>query len=423
MKKIKNIIVNNKSLLENFSYLSLLQIFNLILPLLSYPYLIRVLGVLIYGKIIFAQAIISYLVVLIGFGFNISATRDVSVHRNDKDKLSEIVSSVLIIKIVLFFVSFIIILLPALFFLKEAIENRALYLITLWVCVYEILFPVFYFQGIEKMKYISIISLIMRCITVALIFVFIHSKSDYLYFPLLNLLASFLAGVSSIYIIFYSHKVRFYIPDLKVLKYYFKESTPVFLSNLSVQVYVSTNKVLIGLFLGMTEVSYYDMGEKILNILRIPQGILSQTVFPKISHDKNIEFVKKIFYYSLIITTGLFLLLFVFSDLIIVALGGEQMLPSKWVVIILGFTLPIVAISNVFGMLLLIPFGFNKLFSKIIMFSGVIFIIQFLFLLITNWITIYSLCLITVVTESFVSFLMYYYCRKNNLWGTKSMTI
>ena len=392
------------------------------MPLLSYPYLIRVLGVSTYGKIVFAQAIISYIVIFVGFGFNLSATKEVSIHRDDKAKLSEIVSSILIIKTLIFCIS-LVVLLPILFFFKEASENKILYLTTLWMCIYEIVFPSFYFQGIEKMKYSSVISLIVRSIFVILIFVFIHSKADYLFVPILNLLGAFLVGVSSIYIIFYSHKLRFYVPEVKVLKFYFNESFPVFLSNVSGQIYVNSNKVMIGLFLGMTEVSYYDMGDKILNILRIPQGILSQTVFPKISRDKEIAFIKKIFNYSLILNGVLFLLLFVFSDLIIVILGGQQMLPSKWVVRILGLTLPIVAISNIFGILVLIPFGFNKLFSRIIMFSGIIFIIQFLILWITNWITIYSLCLITVITEGFVSFLMYYYCLKNNLWTTKNMTI
>ncbi|TDD98353.1 flippase [Flavobacterium cellulosilyticum] len=422
MKKIKNKLKEHKSIIENFSYLSVLQVFNMILPLLSYPYLIRVLGTSIYGKIIFAQAIIGYLALLVGFGFSITATKEISVHREDKEKLSEIVCSVLVIKTLLLIVSFVFFL-PLLFFYNQVAENKVLYFMTLWLCIYEIMFPVFYFQGIEKMKYVSIISLIVRCIFVALIFVFIHNKTDYLYVPLLNLFGAVLAGMSSMYIVFYKHKIRFYIPEFAVLKFYFKEAIPVFLSNISIQIYVSTNKVLIGSFLGMTEVSYYDLGEKILNILRIPQGIISQSVFPKISLDKNISFINKVFKYSLAFNTALFLLLVVFSDMIIRILGGVQMLPAKGVVIILGLTLPIVAISNVFGILVMIPFGLNKLFSKIIMFSGVIFILQFLFLWIFNFITIYSLCTITVVTELFVSFLMYYYCLKNNLWTIKSTTI
>ena len=75
MNKIKSIISNNKALIENFSYLSVFQILNLAFPLFTYPYLIRILGVSIYGKIVFAQAIIGYLVILISFGFNISAKK------------------------------------------------------------------------------------------------------------------------------------------------------------------------------------------------------------------------------------------------------------------------------------------------------------------------------------------------------------
>ena len=77
----------NKTLIQNFSYLSALRIFNMILPLITYPYLIRVLGKEIYGLVVFAQAIVNYLVMLVSFGFNISATKEVSVYRNDEKKL------------------------------------------------------------------------------------------------------------------------------------------------------------------------------------------------------------------------------------------------------------------------------------------------------------------------------------------------
>lgn len=422
LTKFRSLIKENKSLVENFSYLSLLQVLNLILPLLSYPYLIRVLGVSVYGTVIFAQAIVGYFVILIGFGFNISATKDVSVSRGDKAKLSEIVSSVLVIKTALFLIS-LIILIPILILLNQTNENKELYLLSLWLCVNEIFIPTFYFQGMEKMKYISIISLIVRCMSVASIFIFIHSRNDFLYVPFINLCGAILSGVVAMYIIFFSHNLKFCVPKFDILKCYFKESIPVFLSNVSIQIYVSTNKVLIGFFLGMTEVSYYDFGEKILNILRIPQGILSQTVFPKISFDKDISFVKKIFNYSLGFNFLLFVGLFVFSEFVIKVLGGEQMLPAKWVVIVLGLTLPIVAASNVFGMLVLIPFGYNKLFSKIIVSSSLVFIFQLIVLWGFNLLTIYSLCIITVITEIFVSFEMYYYCKKNNLWTVRSTTI
>ena len=415
MKKIKILLFSNKKLVENFSYLTLLQFLNLLLPLVSYPYLVRTLGTSIYGKIVFATAILNYFTIFVSFGFSTSATKDVSVNRDNKEKLGEIISSVLILRLILFIIT--LFLVGCLLFLfEDANNNKLLYLASLWVCLSEVLFPSFYFQGIEKMKYISIISFVVRLISTALLFVYVNTKDDYLMVPLLNLLSVLIAGVISFRIILVSHKIKLSIPDYTVIKGYFIDSMPIFLSNASIQVYVSTNKVLIGVFLGMTEVSYYDLAEKLLNILKIPQMILGQALFPKVSLEKNTSFLKKIFKYSIILNILLFAGLAVFVDQIIVLIAGKEMLSAKWVVIILGLTLPIIAASNIFGILTLIPFGFNKVFSKIIMFSGLIFIVQFLFLWIFDLITIYSLSSITVITELFVTFLMYYYCKKNNLW-------
>jgi O-antigen/teichoic acid export membrane protein len=422
MKKIKNIFDANKILLENFSFLSFLQLFNLMLPFFSYPYLIRILGIEVYGKIVFAQAVISYFVILINFGFGTSGVINVSINRNNEKKLSEIVSSIIFIKLILFVLSLSFITL-LLFFFKEASNDKLLYITTLWVCINEILFPIFYFQGIEKMKYFSIISLVSRSISVILIFIFIKSKQDYLLVPFFYLLGTILSSVSALYIIFYLHKLKFYLPKINILKKYFNDSLPYFITALSANIYVTSNKVLIGLFLGVKEVSYYDIGEKILNILKIPIGILSQTVLPKICNEKNILFINKILKYSFFFHVLLYLGLFIFSKPIIILLGGEQMASSIWVVRILGLTLPIVAISNVFGTLTLVPFGYNKYFTKVIMLASIFFMVQFIIVWYFNFISIYSLCGITVFTELFVSTLTFYYCKKYNLWVRKNTII
>ena len=146
-------------------------------------------------------------VILIGFGFGTSGVINVSVNRNNKDKLSEIVSSITILKLLLFIIALLFII-PLLFFFEDASNDKILYLTTLWVCVNEVLFPSFYFQGIEKMKYFSIISLITRSISVVLIFLFIESKEDYLLVPFFYLLGAFLSGFSALFIVFYSLFLR-----------------------------------------------------------------------------------------------------------------------------------------------------------------------------------------------------------------------
>jgi PST family polysaccharide transporter len=166
----------------------------------------------------------------------------------------------------------------------------------------------------------------------------------------------------------------------------------------------------------MTEVSYYDLGEKITSLLKIPQGLLSQTLFPKINKDKDIHFVKKAFFVSIAINIILFVGIVLFSKPIVMFLGGEQMLPAIWVVNILALSVPIIAMSNIFGIQLLIPFGYSKIFSRIIVASGIIYLIQLSIIWPLWGINIYSVSIISVTTEFFVTIIMYYFCKRYKLW-------
>ena len=90
--EIKKLITNNKKIIENFSYLTIFQVFTLLSPIITYPYLIRVVGLEMYKMVIFAQTIVTYFSLLINFGFNISGPKDVALSKNDHHLLSEYVS-------------------------------------------------------------------------------------------------------------------------------------------------------------------------------------------------------------------------------------------------------------------------------------------------------------------------------------------
>lgn len=387
----------------------------MLIPLVTYPYLIRVLGKDIYGLVVFAQAIVAYLVILVGFGFNISATREISMHRENKEKVSEIVSCVFILKSLLFLFAFFILGI-LLIVIPKAQGYEVLFLLSMWTCLYDVIFPMWYFQGIEQMKYITFISLVSRLIFLGLIFVFIQASKDFLFVPIIYGIGAIVAGCIALIIIFVNHQIKFRWQSIDKLKYYFFDSFPIFISNVSVSFYVSTNKVITGTFLGMTEVAYYDLAEKLISILRIPQSILSQSLFPKISKEKNISFIKRVFKVTLLLNTILFLGILLFSKNIILIFGSEQMLPAWLVVNIMALTLPITAMSNIFGIQLLIPFGFNKAFSHVILTSGIVYLFQLLILWLTLGFSIITITLVTLNTEVFVTIYMFYYCKKEKLW-------
>lgn len=391
------------------------------IPLLTYPYLIRVLGVDLYGRVVFAQAILGYFVILIDFGFNISATKEISVHRNNKNKLNEIVSSVFIIKGLLFVIS-VACFMVILNFIEQAENYKLLYYLTLYVCLNNWLFPIWYFQGLENMKYITLINLGSRSIFLVLIFVLIKSQNDYLYFPIINGVGVIISILTALFVIFFKHGIRLFLPDKSVLSYYLNESIPIFISNISIKVYVSSNKVLLGAFLGMGSVAFYDLAEKLVSMLRMPQGILSQVLFPKMSRERNLSFVRKVFTMSFFVNLGFYMFLLIFLKPIILLLGGEEMLAVIPTAIILGLTVPLTAMSNVFGVQLLLPFGYNREFSTVIVSSGLIYLILILSIWTFFEVSIENISLATVMTEAFVVAYMFYYCFKFNLWR-RNMTI
>ena len=413
---IKLKIQQHNTLIKNFSYLSVLQIFNMIFPIITYPYLIRVLGTENYGLVIFAQTVVAYFVVLVGFGFNISATREISIHRDDKEKLSEIVSSIFIIKGFLFILSCLF-MVGVLFLLPQAKGFKLLFVLSLWACLYDVIFPIWYFQGIEQMKYITYITLVSRLVFLCFIFIFIHLQSDYLFVPIIYGLGAVISGGIALYLIFYKHQLRFIWQPYIVLKRYFQESIPMFYSNVSISLYASTNKIIVGYSVGMVAVAYYDLAEKLISIFKIPIALLGQSLFPKISKEKNLQFVYKIFKLSVSLNVLLFILTLVCSKYIIIILGGAQMLPAQSIVNILAITLPILAMSNIFGMQLLIPFGYVKQYTRVIISSGFFYLILILFVWLSVGFSIINISIVTVLTEIYGVSLHYYYCKKNQLWA------
>ena len=383
----------------------------MLLPIATYPYLIRVLGKETYGLIVFAQAIVGYLLILVNYGFNISATKDISIHRNNEQKLSEIVSSVLTIKGFLVLVT-IIIMAIMVYFIPAVHDNRLLFFFTLWICVYDFIFPVWYFQGIEKMNYITYITLISRLTFLGLIFFLIHDRKDYLLVPLINGLGALLAGLTSLYILFGKHRVKFKWPSFQMLNYYFKESSLLFISNLSIKIYVSTSKVIIGAFLGMTEVAYYDLAEKLTTLLKTPIFILGQSIFPDFSRHRNIEFVKKMMRYTIVVVTLITAVSILLSRKIIFIIGGSDMINASPVFQILASTTILITISLFFGNILLLGLGHNKDYLLLRTYAILTFLFVIGILILIHRVNLFSLASLTVFTEGITAVLSILFWKK-----------
>lgn len=406
--------INNKPVLSNFSYLTILQLFSLLFPFITYPYVIRIVGLEKYGVIVFAASIVTYISLFINFGFNITATRDVAFNINEKKKVSEIVSSIYINKFLIWLFG-LLIYQSIIYYLPLSKNDYIIYLLSYFLTFNELLFPSWFFQAIERMRYITIINISVRLIFVLAIFVFIKRQDDYIFIPLLNSIGALLGGVIGSILVFKKEKVKFELQTPSTLIAYFKTASPVFISSLSVQVYLYINKIIVGAWLGMSQVAIYDLGEKIAGLLRIPIGIISQATFPKISREKNIGYINRVMWLCTLLTIFIYLVLFVLAKYIVLFFLGNEIYEAVLVIRILSLSAIFASMNVYLGGNRMIPLGYEFLYSKISLLGLFAFMFYFFIIWVFNLINYLSISFNLVWVEICVFVLLLYYDKKKNI--------
>lgn len=286
LEKTKALLNRNKTIVLNYNYLSILEVFSALIPLLTYPYLINILGSELYGLVITAQIISSYCGILVNFGFKRISARDVAKNKGNNEKLSEVLSSIFIVRSFALITSFIIYVL-IIQLVDDYREHSLLFYISFFLVLDTYLFPQYYFQGIERMKVITIITVISRSISAALIFIVIKHQDDYLWVPIVFSLGYLIRGLMGIFIILKKHKLRLYIPPYNNIKVYMKDASPLLLTEAIASIKDKSNYILLGKFIGMKEVVIYDLGVKLMNIMVKPITVLSTVLFPRTSREQN----------------------------------------------------------------------------------------------------------------------------------------
>ncbi len=413
LQRIKQI--KNSTIVKNFSYLSLLQLFNMLLPLITYPYLIRVLGSDLYGLVVYAQGAIAFFQIFINFGFDVSATKRVSENVENKKNISEILFSVLFSKAILMIIGFIVLLV-----LINTVElfraESLLFIFSFLICFNELLFPIWYFQGIQEMKYITIINLISRVVFVLVIFLVVRFPEDYVYVPLINGIGAFIGGGIALYVIFRQKKVPVLLPSFIKMKHIFMESVPFFFSRSANVFNAKTNTILLGTFLGYTEVAYYDLAYKLISIMQVPFMLLSQAIYPNMARTKNMKLIQKLIKYVLLAGVIVMIGTLVFAELIVWIIGGQEMLDATLVLRIMSPYIPIVAMSYLFGASVLVVSGYSKDYNLSVIFSFVFYVCLLGVVYCISDFNLITVAIIFVLPELFIASYRYYCIKKRKIF-------
>ncbi|MEK6449966.1 MULTISPECIES: oligosaccharide flippase family protein [unclassified Myroides] len=282
-QKFKN--KDARALLENFISLSALQLIGMILPLITLPYVLRIIGFEKYGIIVFAASLIAYFQSLTDFSFRITAVRDVAIFRHSQTKLNLIYSKVLIVKGLFLLFSLLLITIIVLVY-PPFYEFKLIYFFSAIMLIGYALFPEWFFQGIEKMRYITYLNLGIKIFFTLCIFVFIRSEKDYWIYPLLQALGLIGAGLVGQLMLIYKYKLKFVWLSHKIIKRTIKSNFPLFVNQFVPTLYNNTSLFLLGVMGTKSMVGLYQAILIVVNLVITVVDILSRVFFPFLNRKK-----------------------------------------------------------------------------------------------------------------------------------------
>lgn len=355
---LKTKVFNNKKVIENYFFMTLLQILNSLFYLLIYPFLIRTLGTESYGLYVFAFSISVYFVSLVQFGFDTPALKLISQFPNDRALHSEVISTVFFSKSALFFLSLIIF-----FVLLITIDvfraNYWLFIICYFQVFSNILFPTWYFQGIQKMKVVTYIQLSLKLISLPILFVFINHPDDIIKFAAITISTGLLGGIIAMLILRYSNSIKLIWVPIHKLKLGFKDAVPFFLSSSMNTIKQQTATILIGSFFTMTDVALYDLAMKIYSVPTTLISSINGALFPKMLNSKW-STIKKVINIENIMGVFIIVVLVFFGKKIIMIMGGKEMIGAYPILIILSLSVFTVLTVGAIFSFVFIPKGLYK---------------------------------------------------------------
>lgn len=276
----------HEKLIKNIFSLSVLQLLNMAIPLVTLPYLMSVVGMSCYGSYSIAYSLIQYIILISTYGFSFSSTRSISIKRDDKTEVSQIFCSTILARLILSVVSTLIIT-GVIFLLYNKHDIWIMVALGLGIVIGDILNPVWLYQGMEEMKYMTIINFICKFLSTLLIFIYIKEESQYIYIILFNSIGYLASGVLSSYIAIKRFGLTIKIPGWSNIMHQLKDGLHIFLSTIFMNLYRNSNILILGIFLNEYMVGIYAGAEKITKTAQSIANPISTALYPNMSSYMN----------------------------------------------------------------------------------------------------------------------------------------
>jgi len=409
----------SKSVLKRFA-INVASLFsvhaaNMLLPLLTVPYVVRIIGPERLGLLNFSQAYVAYFTLLINYGFDTAAVRSIAADRNNKALINRIFSEVIVGKALLWVLSTVIFSIVS-FSVPEFKEHLVLHVCTYLSCVGIVLFPVWLYQAMEDLGRVAVFNLVVKLLFTLTVFLVIRQPNDYVYQNLSLSLAQVLISVVAFRTAIRRFDITFSWPALSALAERFRDNRILFFTSVVATIYAGSNIFLLGLFSTAFSVGIFSAGTRIVGIVQAFVSLaLNQAFFPIVAsafgqgREKGLRVVQTVFFpvtvLMLLLSAAIWLIAPYFIQLFYGSKFQEAILVLR-IVALLPITL---GLNNLLGVHTMLSLKMDKPFFRITA-AGSVISLSLNALLIQRYSHVGVACS-WVITEAFVTLGFYVYLR------------
>ncbi len=323
-----------KTLYKNMVSLGIVQIANYLIPFLVLPIISRILGASLFGSVSYAQNIVAYLTLLVNYGFEYSATRQISIARDDKARTDAIFWSVITAKSVLLLVSFAILAVLPLFIERVACDPR-LYLYTALANIGIVFFPTWYLQGVQRMDKMAWANFFTKLLGAVLVLALVREAAAYRLYPLLMSLASVAVGIGAMIYVIRHFDIGRPSYSRQTMRDVLSAGAPIFLNNVFVALYTTANMTILGIYAADNVIGFFSGAQRLIQaMIMIVVLPVSMAAYPEISRrfveskQEGIAFLKRVLLIAGSAAAVVSLLTFVCAPLIIRIMYGAGFAPA-----------------------------------------------------------------------------------------------
>lgn len=365
-KSIYRVSNSRMRILKNYLYNTLYQIFSIILPFVTAPYVSRVLRPNGVGIFNYTSSIVAYFSIVAILGFNVLGTNEIAKVNSSKSKRSRAFWGIFRARVLLT----LLVIISYFIFVLQVKEFRFIYILQSIALLNNLTDVSWYFAGVEKFKLIAIRSIAVKMIGAGLIFIFVRHSGD------LGLYVLVVGGTSllgNIFLIFSLFREVYFVPareNIPLLSKYLKQSFTLFIPTVATTVYLILNKTLVGYLDSVVAAGFYAQADNLVKILLtfiLSLGTVLMPHMSRLNNDGNTYQFKRIFYLSLrvmlLLSVPLMIGLIFVSDRFAIWFYGTQFASVGKLMAIESVTVVLIALSNTFGYQYLIPKNEVKKFT------------------------------------------------------------